>query len=238
MDPMQEIWNSVANTRPDGKQTVIFNNVNDLSLMYVSGFVDVQKVSFQTWIGAFSSSRRADGSYELTHPQWMDKKQYRYNGVIERPFDIHGLPEKVYTEEEFVTLLIEKVLPHTIFDASALPKLMTLFKTQKRLQDGKIKVDKAFKKVIAHFVDDNPSPLRILQVMVDAMKSKKGIGALQSHVNSQKSQFSAGKTAAEVAQARLAEMAGLLSPEITPVAKTPSVSLKDLQKKRRPSGRI
>lgn len=234
---MEELWLSTSKPAQDGKRTITLKGVQDLGFLYISGFVDVQKNSFQDWVNSFADSRQKDGSYLLSHDQWMAKKKFRYTGPVGEPFDPMSLEEKEYTEQEFITFIEQKIIPNTIFDKSAIPRVIAEFKVSKKIQNGKIFLDKNIKKLILQTVNDHPSPLRILQVMVEAFRKKEGMGAATSQLDAQKSQFSAGKTAQEIARARLAEMAGVMAKEEASLANVPTISIKDLGRKKTP-GRI
>lgn len=238
MEPIEEIWQTVSKPGPDGKRYILLKGMQDLGFLYISGFVDIKKYNFQEWINAFASSRQKDGSYLISHDQWVEKKKFRYSGPVGVPFDPMTIKEEEYSEQEFIELLKTKVIPNTIFDQSAIPRIVAEFKLQKKIQNGKIGVDKALKKMILDTVNDHPSPLRVLQVMVDTMRRKKGLGKSFSQFDLQKSQFSAGRTAQEIAKARLAEIAREIQRAETPVPEGPTVSLKDLGRKRRTTGRI
>jgi hypothetical protein len=237
---MEEIWKSVAKTDKKGVLSILFKGSGDLAFLYLSGFVDITKNTFKDWIDAFASSKQKDGSYTVTHDQWLEKKKFRYEGPVGAPFDPNSVQEKEYTEEEFTQLLHTKIIPNTQFDASAAPRIMETVKKQNKFKDGKVILDKTLKKELVDVINTYPHPLHILRTMVQAIREGKGEEALTKFTQSeaQKSNFAAGKTAQQIAQARFAEIAKALQADAIPESKVPSISLKDLKKGKTPKGRI
>lgn len=234
---MEEIWESVSEPAPDGKRYLTFKNLGGLSFLYVTGFVDVKKYSFKDWSDAFLPSRKKDGSYLVTHEQWIEKKKFRYAGPIGTPFDPTTLEEKEYTETDFVQLLQDGVVPNTyMIDEKAIPQMVANLKAQGKIKGGRILIDKTIKKSIAQLIDNYPSPLRILELMAsELIKVKKGERGKASGA-AQKSGFAKGKTAQEIAASRLAEMTKTLKEAGAAMPEIPSVSLKELKKKKGPTG--
>jgi len=79
MNPMEYIWEKVAGATGDGEKAIVYRDVHDLKYLYASGFADTSKFTLDEWLRAFADSKREDGSYRLTHPQWMAKKKYRFD---------------------------------------------------------------------------------------------------------------------------------------------------------------
>jgi predicted DNA binding CopG/RHH family protein len=232
MNPMEEIWQSTSIPGKDGQNYIVFQGIGDLSFLYLSGFVDVDKFSFQEWADSFRSSRQKDGSYRITHEQWLEKKKFRYSGPIGVPFDPMSLEEREYPEAEFLKILSEKVLPNTIFDRKSAPKLMENLRLFKKLHGGKVTLDKEVKQALTQILTDYASPRRFMEMTVENLRKQKDAKAALSEIESQRSKFAAGKTAQEIAAARLSEIAKEIKKEATTAA-GPSVSLKELKKKKR-----
>lgn len=241
MDAMEEIWKSVAKTGKDGKTYIFLKGANDLGYLYATGFVDVRRYSFKDWVDSFASSRLKDGSYAVSHDQWLEKKKFHFEGLVAEPFDPMQLEDRELTESETITFLKETVLPHTVFDEKAIPQILTNLKTYKKLVDGKVKLDKRLKQEIILLLNAFPSPMRTLEVMVQNMRAvKEGRSASASKAGQdqvQKSQFAAGLTAQEIARKRLSEIAKEAQPAKVTSDK-PSISLKELKKKTKSPGRV
>ena len=77
METMENIWNKVASIDAREARSIIYKDENDLAYLYAQGFVDARNHTLEEWIEAFKDSRREDGSYRLSHSQWMAKKKYR-----------------------------------------------------------------------------------------------------------------------------------------------------------------
>ena len=240
MDPMEEIWNTTSKPGKDGKRYILLKGVNDLAFLYLSGFVDVAKNDFKSWVESYAGSKLADGSYAVAHDQWIEKRRFRFEGALPPPFDLNSIPEKEYGEEEFVEILTATGLPNTQFDASAIPNIMANLRLHKKIQNGRVKLDKQIREQIDLLLNTYPHPQRVLQKLVEGIRSGKGTRTALSQVEAQRSSFAAGMTAQQIAQARLSEIAGELKKEGVAIPETeiPAVSLKELRKKKPPTGRI
>lgn len=233
MDPMEEIWNDVALPGKDGNKYISFKGLNDLSFLYLSGFVDVNRFGFKEWTDSFQPSQQKDGSYLVTHDQWLEKRKFRYDGPIGAPFDPLSLEEREYTEAEFLKILSEKVIPNTIFEKNASPQIMANLRLRKKLQNGKVILDKEVKEGLVHVLTNYASPLYFMEMTVNNLKKAKGTKGAMSQIETQRSKFAAGMTAQQIASARFAEIAKEAKKEPPPVSSAPAVSLKDLKKKKR-----
>lgn len=238
MNPMEEIWNSVSKSGKDGKRSITLKGVGDLAFLYLSGFVDVKQHNFKSWIAAFQPSKLADGSFAVTHDQWLEKRKFRYEGPVETPFDPNTIEEKEYTEDEFIKLMGKEILPNTQFDPGVIPQMMANLRLQKKSQNGKVNLDKKLKHELIELLNRYPHPQRVLQAMVYALKEGKGKQVALSQAEAQKSSFTAGLSIQQMAQTRLAEISKELKKEgvALPESQVPAISLKDLKKKRPPTG--
>ena len=195
--------------------------------------MDINRFSFKEWAESFQSSQQKDGSYLVTHDQWLEKRKFRYEGPIGVPFDPLSLEEREYTEAEFLKILSEKVIPNTIFEKNAAPQIMANLRLRKKLQNGKVILDKEVKEGLVHVLTNYASPLYFMEMTVNNLKKAKGAKGAMSQIETQRSKFAAGKTAQEIVTTRLAEISKELQKEAAPVSEAPSVSLKELKKKKR-----
>ncbi len=238
MEPMEELWMKVSKRFKDGNRYIALEGVNDLSFLYVSGFVDVKKFPFKDWIEAFKDSRQSTGKYIVNHEQWLAKKKFRFTGPIGVPFDPMTIPEKAYTEKEIIDLLSKKIIPNTTYDPSYIPQVMNNLRAQNKFVNGKFIIDRKTKEYVNQIVNTYPSPTRILELMVGAIKWNKKSKHQRAGLEAQKSSFAAGSTAQRIAEQRLAEIAKEIHAHTPVEPKGPTISLKDLQKRRGPGGRI
>ncbi len=234
MDTLETIFNQTSVKSSDGKRRLVFSGLQDLMFVYMSGFVDARKYSFQSWLDAFAPSKKPDGRYEVDLKQWLEKKKFHYTGPVSAPFDPMALPEKAYTETEILKLLTEKILPATMFNPSYAPQLVNDLKAQGRFKDGKFLIDKEAKKNLLAMINQYPSPMRILEVNIDRMKRRKKGDSTLAQEDIQKSTFNVGATAQQIASSRFSQLTG--APEkAKPQTEQPAgISLKDLQKRRSP----
>lgn len=232
MDPLESIWNKVARPSKDGKKYIVFATLQDLMYLYASGFVDAQKYSFKQWSEAFSSSREPDGSYCVSAEQWAEKKKFHYRGPIDTPFDPLSLEERLYTEREITRILTDQFIPSTIYSKSYVPSILNHLRTQGKMVGGEFQIDLEFKKRLSSIIDQQPSPLRVLQVIVHRLRSQKKGSSKLTQKDLQKSGFEAGATAQQVASARLSDLMGIKGTNQETTSQE-NLSLKELQRRRK-----
>ena len=110
---------------------------------------------------------------------------------------------------------------------------MANLRLRKKLQNGKVILDKEVKEGLVHVLTNYASPLYFMEMTVNNLKKAKGAKGAMSQIETQRSKFAAGKTAQEIVTTRLAEISKELQKEAAPVSEAPSVSLKELKKKKR-----
>lgn len=241
MDPLEVIFNQVSKEEKDGKRHIFFKDHVDIAFLYATGFVDAKKFNYKQWLDSFDPSKQPDGSYIVSKEQWMEKRKFYYDGPIHPPWDPMAVEEREYSEKEIHDLLVEKVLPCTIFDASYAQVYINNLKAQGRLANGKAKVDKPAKEYILQVINQYPSPMRVLEVSVYRLRDTR-LGQTQAAQNQiQKSGFAAGMTAQEIHAQRLASLSKTPSAAKQtppPASDKPAISIKDLKKKRRTPGKV
>lgn len=235
MDPMQKIWEETSKEAHDGQRYIILKDKTAVAFFYVTGFVDDAKYSFTDWLGSFQASLQKDGSYRLTHDQWLQKKPFRYDGPIGTLFDPEQIEERDYSEKELVALLKEKIIPNTTLGENHIPKMLEELRSKKQLVNGKMKVTKKIKENVLKMIDEHPSPARMRQLVALEMGKARSSATQEKK---EKSQFVTGAAAEKLVQNRLAEISKQLegNPESRP--DVPVISLKDIQKKKAPGGRV
>lgn len=158
---MQWLWDrmhqSKLQPRPD---QLCFEGDHDLAYLYDCGFVDTDRHSKEDWIRAFHDSRQGDGSYRLTHEQWMAKEPYRYFGPVDPPFDTGTIREGEWILDEYKKLIKEKLLPETTVSYETF--LLGFKKAQERgeIVDDIIVMTAEKKKKLKESLDRYASPRR------------------------------------------------------------------------------
>ena len=226
MNPMEELWERIAQPAEDGQKQITYKTDQDLVFLYANGFVDFRKYTLADWIKAFDDSKQADGSYQVTRPQWLAKERFRYAGPIGEPFDPQRLKEREYSEEEFAKILKAFVCPSTWIHEQNVPNIVAYFKKKQGLK-GKVRIDKGVKREFQESLDKIPSPLRILQL--DVARFSKGKPAK----GGEKTAYQAGADAQRLAAERLAQLARTKEAPAAPL-ETPAIPLKELKKRKAP----
>lgn len=226
---MESVWAQAAQTTQDGGRCLFFKTDQELYFLYSHGFVDYQKYPLKQWIAAFQTSRQKGGSYRITHDQWLEKSKFCYMGAIGVPFDAMTLPDKTYTEKELKDFLSERIIPQTVTDDKAIPELIEQLKTKKKIVNGSAKLDADLKQIMNGFMNTYASPMRQLELENEAIR----LAQQRAQTNTA---FSAGMTAQQAIMEKMKNLSGQ-TPETQAASDAPSLSLKDLKKKR-PSGRV
>lgn len=237
MDPLTEIFLKTSRPGKDGKRYIFFKTQVDITFLYFSGFVDAKKFTCDKWIEAFKSSQQTDGSYAISEKQWLEKKRFHYGGPVDPPWDPMTIKDGEYSEKEIRKIIVEKVIPCTVFNEKMAEVYLNNLKAQGRLANGRGSINKPVKEYILQIINQYPSPLRVLQISVHGLRRlKRGFTqAAQDQV--QKSAFTSGMTAQQIYASRLASLAKQQAPKETapsPALDKPAVSVKDLQKRRGP----
>ncbi len=231
-NPMEEIWDQVAQTDKDGQKYIRYKGQYDLIFLYANGFVDFRKFPLEEWIGAFADSREPDESYKVTRDQWMAKARFRYSGPVGDPFDPQTLKEREFSEDEFRDIFKQFICPATWIPEGSIPQILDYYRKKGRLVGGKIKMDPELKKDFQEVLEKLPSPLRVLQLDVANIRYRKGF---PMPATTPATGYVAGQDAQKTAAARLKQ---LTEPAQGQPAATggETVSLKDLKKKKKTQG--
>ncbi|OGQ48632.1 MAG: hypothetical protein A3H42_05715 [Deltaproteobacteria bacterium RIFCSPLOWO2_02_FULL_46_8] len=167
---MEFIWQSVDKSA-DG---CIYYSIEFIDFLWDHGFVDTKKFSRQTWRTAFEPFKQPNGSFKLSHAEFLSLEKYRYAGEINIPFDAMRINEGKYTDEGFEQLAEDSLSPSCSLEAQAFQQFVDALKQEFRQPDGLILIKANAKQKIKKLLEDNPSPLRRLELMFDSMLRQKG----------------------------------------------------------------
>lgn len=239
MEPMEQLWQKLASPDKTGEPVIVYNSIGDLVFLYANGFVDAVQYSLKEWLEAFADSRQKDGSYRLTRPQWLAKKKYRYDGVVEKPFDPWRIKEREYNEAEFAAILRDFIVPSTWLAKESIPQVIANYQSHGLFKDGKILVNKVIKEDFSKMLKLFPSPLRILQISVHGVP--KGIKQWDSVQTAQKSGFTQAPDEGKEAAMKLSALFQNPIQQMPAQASDAStLTLKEMMKKKKrpPTGRV
>lgn len=141
----------------------------DVDTMWDSGIVDTKQYPIAAWRAAFDVHRQADGTYLLSKEEFLSKETYRYKGEIMVPFDAMQINEGKYTDEGLNELFDASIAPSASLSPAELKKFLDDLKTLFREPNGLVKIGKEAKTQIRDIIDQNPSPLRRLELTFDAL---------------------------------------------------------------------
>ncbi|MDO8527243.1 MAG: hypothetical protein Q7T03_06115 [Deltaproteobacteria bacterium] len=178
---MEFIWQSVDK----GEDGSVHYPQAFVDLLWDNGFVDTKKFPKETWRQAFAPFKQSDDHFKLTRDEFLSLDKFRYSGDIHIPFDAMRINEGKYTDEGFGQLLNDSIIPSCALDTPTLNKFVEDLKKEFRQPDDLILIKTAAKQKIKKLLEENPSPLRRLELMFDEMLKKKGI-AKEVEENTQK----------------------------------------------------
>ena len=170
-DVMEHLWGNLEKS-PDGKH--IRYSEFDVEQLWAMGFVDTQRVGLDEWKAVFDPMRQADGSYRISHAQFLDLDKYRYTGEIRIPFDAMLINEGKYTDEGLDELIDSSIAPSCVMPRHELYKWFDKFKKDFRESDELILIKEPAKQRIAELLGNYPSPLRNLEMILNYMLETQG----------------------------------------------------------------
>lgn len=165
-NPMQAIWDSIAQPDPDGNKYIHWRDRRDIEYLYDTGFVDTDKFSLKEWVEAFRDSLLPNESYRVTLDQWLAKTPFRYNGPTGQPFNPLTIREGEWSPEELWDLIEKQFLPATTLKRDHYEKMLQKGKEAGRFIDGKYIINKPFKFGLKQLVDTYASPKRRRELAV------------------------------------------------------------------------
>ena len=162
---MELMWNQLPKN-PDADHVTLTKK--DLIDMWESGIVDTQKYDINAWSSAFDGHKRPDGTFLLNKEEFLAKEPYRYKGEIMIPFDAMMINEGKYTDEGLNELFEASIVPSCLLNKPALKKFLDDLKAEFREKSSKlIEIRQPAKLKIKNLLDQNPSPLRRLEIIFD-----------------------------------------------------------------------
>lgn len=202
LDPMDYIWSKLPKSRAADGEAYIEYTITDLPYLYHNGFVDTQAYSLDDWLIAFIPFKQDNGSYRLNKEQFLNLRHYRYAGMIRAPFDPLRIREGEWTEEDLWKLYHLSIKPSSTLSEEQYGTMIATAKKKGRFVEGKFRLDRSFKTRLKQLVEQNPSPLRRLELRVAGERKKEETRTTQK----EKSKFSVGKTKAESTQKAFSEL--------------------------------
>jgi len=169
---MEYLWDHV---NKDVSGESVFFNDNDIEFLWHCGFIDTLNVPFAQWAAFFVPYKDSDtGAYLLDRTNFMLIEDLRYKGPIKEPFDFKRINEGFYTDQGLDELFELGVAPSVEATTDELKQFVATLKKDFR-ENKMIRVDKACKERIGQWMDEHPSPLRRLELIMDAGKTGKQV---------------------------------------------------------------
>ena len=170
MNIMEFIWETVDHT---GDKDIAIYTETDLEGLWELGFVDTARFPKSEWFKVLNPYLQIDGSYKLTKADFLSLDKYRYQGEIKIPFNPLQINEGKYTDEGLQELLDLSIAPSVSLSSSDLDQKIESLKKKYRQADRLILIKMPAKQEIRQWVEQNPSPLRRLELLfADFLKQK------------------------------------------------------------------
>lgn len=175
-DVMEYLWGTLEKTE-DGEHIQYYPI--DLQQLWWMGFIDTQRISLDDWFGLLEPYRQEDGTYLLGRDDFLALDEYRYKGEIRIPFDPMLINEGRYTDEGLDELVEASIVPSCDMPRDKIYDFFAQFKNDYRQPDGLILIQMPAKQRIKALLEEHPSPLRYLEILLDLMLTAEGKGMVE-----------------------------------------------------------
>lgn len=172
-DVMENLWETLDKVEDDEGIRIVYLP-EDIEQLWWMGFVDTNAHSMDEWKKAFEPYRQHEGFYLLNRDEFLSLDRYRYKGEIHIPLDAMMINEGKYTDEGLDELIEASIVPSCFLPRDKLNEFFEALKSEFRQGDGLILIKKSAKERIKALLEQYPSPLRNLEILLDEMIKKKG----------------------------------------------------------------
>lgn len=172
IDILPTLWDKLPKC-PDADH--ITYTQDDIDILWQMGFVDTERYALDEWRAEIKPHCDAEGYYVLSRAQFLDLEKYRYRGVLYAPLDAHDINEGFYTDEGLQELIDLSIAPECGLPSAELTARIADLKTAIRADNGLLRVDKHVKHQFAAWLQEHPSPMRRLELLLAASFAEQGI---------------------------------------------------------------
>ena len=203
VDPMEYIWDKLPKEKDLNGNDYIEYVTTDLPYLYENGFVDTQKYTLDEWLIAIIAFKNDEtGTYQLNREQFLSLRVFRYDGQLRAPFEPMRIREGNWTEEELWKLFVLSIKPSSTLSDQQFAGMIESAKKKGLFVNGQFRVDRPFKVRLNQIVQENPSPLRKLELRVAERRREQDSSTLKK----ESSKFTVGKTKAETTSKAFADL--------------------------------
>lgn len=154
--PLEILWKQIPKEIHNGKEYIHYRQL-DVPYLYLMRMADPHKCTLQQWMDAFNDSRQADGSYLVSHEQFVAKMKY-YNATIptRAPFDANSLRQGYWDEKDLDEVYFTRIREETVLTDVDWEEV----KRRIRQKDGRLMIDKDFVRELCFVLEKFPSVIR------------------------------------------------------------------------------
>jgi len=170
---MEYLWETLDKLEDEEGDRIVYMP-EDIEQLWWMGFVDTDRYSMEEWKRVFEPYRQHEGFYLLKHDEFLALDRYRYTGDIHIPFDAMLINEGKYTDEGLDELISASIAPSCFLPRGNLNEFFDRLKKDFRQADSLILIKKEAKERIRALLEQHPSPLRNLEILLDQMIESRG----------------------------------------------------------------
>lgn len=202
-DPMEYIWERV----PKNAQGYIHYLAGDIPYLYLNGFVDSIRFTYEQWKKAFDDCLQSDGSYLVSKQKFFSLRVFRYTGPLYEPFDPKKVREGEWVDADLKKLFSRSIQPSSSITSDIFWNSVTALKKQGFVSpQGNLIVNKAVKTQLAYLIDRFPSPRRRLEKEVSRLKKEQEEEEIGITKQRDTSLFTTGKTTSNIQAEKLEKL--------------------------------
>ncbi|MBF0491374.1 MAG: hypothetical protein HQM15_01160 [Deltaproteobacteria bacterium] len=212
----------------------------DPRYLYNTGFVDNVLHKLEDWEAAFLPFKQPDASFLLSKDNFLSLGKFRYTGFIRRPVDVMKIRDGWYDLKIWREFLVRDIIPSTTkLSEEDLDKGTQESLKQGRIKEDRILVDESTRRNLKLLMDQFPSPTRMREMALEKAYQEI-INKAQTTQNKAKvsTTYDRGPKVGDVQKKDLKEILVKSSKIASSAEQKPTVSLKDLQKQSRGSGKM
>jgi hypothetical protein len=153
---LKEIWSKVPKEIHNGEEFIRYKTL-DVPILYLMRIADPKKCTIQEWVNEFKDSQQRDGSYLVSREQFMAKeKLFNTKTPSRAPFDASAIQEGHWSEADLDHLYFERIREETVLSDGD----WEVIKSRIRNNEGKLSIDKSFKKELGYVLKHFSSAMR------------------------------------------------------------------------------
>ncbi|MDO8644208.1 MAG: hypothetical protein Q7S00_04480 [bacterium] len=156
---LEDVWKKIPKTLKEGKEYIRYGSL-DIPYLYLCRFADPRKCTYQEWIDSFKECQQKDGTYLISHEQFLAKEKYFNTRQLTSLFDLSALREGLWPEAEFERLYVEKIQDELCMNNEDWEAIKN--KIRRQTPNGpQLLITKEFKQELKAIIEKLPTMMRL-----------------------------------------------------------------------------